>query len=71
MPKSQEEMDKIFDYHAPKEDQPTRYEAIRHAAKDFAKIIDELCPDSEEKSVVFMHFQTAVMWCNAAIARNE
>lgn len=60
-----------FSYHAPKEDQPERYEAIRHKAKMLAAYINENCPDSREKSLAFTKLEEAVMWANAAIARNE
>lgn len=60
-----------FKYHSPKEGQPQKYEAIREKAKELAYIIDELCPNSREKSVAFTELETAVMWANASIARNE
>ena len=60
-----------FKYHAPKEGQPEKYTAIREKAKELAYLIDELCPNSREKSVAFTQLETAIMWANAAIARNE
>jgi len=71
MPKTQEEMNNIFSYHAPKGDQQSRYQELREAAKEFAMLIDELCPDSREKSVAFTQLETACFWANASIARNE
>jgi len=71
MPKSKNEMDNIFTYHAPKGDQPMKYEDIRAAARKFAEVINALCPDSREKSVAFTQLETAVFWANAAVARNE
>lgn len=71
MPKTQEELNNIFTYHAPKNDQQERYEKLRAKAKEFAQMIDELCPDSREKSVAFTQLETACFWANAAIARNE
>jgi hypothetical protein len=59
-----------FKYHAPKEGQPEKYVAIRAKAKELAYLIDEVCPGSREKSVAFTKLETAVMWANAAIARN-
>lgn len=59
-----------FRYHAPKEGQPAKYQAIRDKAKELAHMIDELCPNSREKSVAFTELETAVFWANAAIARN-
>lgn len=59
-----------FKYHSPKEGQPEKYTAIREKAKELAYLIDEVCPNSREKSVAFTNLETAVMWANASIARN-
>lgn len=64
-------LETIFEYHAPKNDQKERYEKIRAAAKEFAFLIKENCPDSRERSVAFTNLQQTVMWANAAIAINE
>lgn len=63
--------DNIYQYHAPKTGQAEKYEAIRAKAKEFALLIDAECPDSREKVVAFTQLETAVMWANASIARNE
>lgn len=64
-------LDNIFTYHAPKNDQLERYEVIREKAKELAEYIQQFCPESREKSVAFTQLETSVMWANAAIARNE
>lgn len=64
-------LDNIYMYHSPKEGQQEKYKVLRQAAKLLAEKIDILCPDSREKSVAFTQLETAVMWANAAIARNE
>jgi hypothetical protein len=46
-----EQIEKAFTYYAPKGDQPERYRAIRDTGKDFAMLIDALCPDCREKSI--------------------
>jgi len=66
-----EELKKRFTYHAPKGDQPARYEQIRLHARDLAERIEIACPKSREKSLAFIKLEEAVMWANAAIARNE
>ena len=43
----------------------------RSKAKELAYLIDGLCPTSREQSTAMTHLETAVMWANAAIARNE
>ena len=60
-----------FTYHAPKEGQPEIYEDIRTMALEFSDLINELCPDSREKSLAMTKLQEAVMWANASIAINE
>lgn len=65
------EIENNFSYHAPKDDQPERYEKIRYKAKMLAAYINENCPDSREKSIAMTKLEEAVMWANASIARNE
>ena len=60
-----------FKYHAHKEGQAEKYEALRAKAKEYAAMILELCPESRERSVALTEIETAMMWANAAIARNE
>jgi hypothetical protein len=62
-------IEQAFSYHPPRPGQPERYEAIRGKAKELAYLLDELCPLSRERSVAMTHLETAVMWANAAIAR--
>ena len=65
------EIEVRFTYHAPKVDQPRRYEALRDKAKEFAYMICDLTPDSREQSLALTNLETTVFWANAAIARNE
>jgi hypothetical protein len=60
-----------FTYHAPKDDQPERYNRIRGLGAALADAINESCPDSREKSLALTNLEQAIMWANAAIARNE
>ncbi|MFA5693463.1 MAG: hypothetical protein WC907_07590 [Acholeplasmataceae bacterium] len=64
------DLDKIYTYHAPKEGQAIAYGLIRDTAKELAKMIEAVCPDSREKNIAFMHIEDAVMWANASIARS-
>jgi len=59
-----------FTYHAPKEDQPVKYEKIREQAKKIAYWIEENCPEGRERSLAFTKLEEAVMWANASIARD-
>lgn len=65
-----EQIENNFKYHAPKEGQPEKYEVIRSNAKNLAYFIDQLCPNSREKSLALTNLEQAVMWANASIARN-
>lgn len=60
-----------FTYHPPKDGQPQRYQEIRDYAHGLGSLINHQCPDSREKSLAMTHLEEAVMWANAAIARNE
>ena len=60
-----------FTYHAPKEGQPAKYEALRAKAKELAYLIFNLAPLSRERSLAMTQLETAIFWANAAIARNE
>ncbi|MFJ7951535.1 hypothetical protein ACIQZG_08405 [Lysinibacillus sp. NPDC096418] len=66
-----QQIENNFKYHSPKEGQPQKYESIREKAKELAYLINEVCPNSREKSVAMTNLETAIMWANASIARNE
>jgi hypothetical protein len=69
--RTREQLDQAFIYHAPNAEQPLRYQALRYSAKELAEMVALYCPDSREKSVALTKIDEAVMWANAAIARNE
>lgn len=64
------DLDNIFTYHPPKEGQQEKYQAIRAKAKELAALMGEECPPSRELSLARTNLEQAVMWANAAIARN-
>jgi hypothetical protein len=57
-----------FTYHAPSSDQLVAYEKLRSSALDFAKAINDLVPDSADKTAAIRKVREAVMTANAAIA---
>lgn len=65
------DLENRFTHHAPKGDQAVRYSEIRRKALEFAALINDMSPDSREKSLSITHLEDSVMWANAAIARNE
>lgn len=64
------QIENAFTYHPPKEEQPGKYTDIRKKAKELAYMINELVPDSREKSLAMTKLEECVMWANAGIARN-
>lgn len=66
-----EQIEDIFTYHKPFGDQPDRYQDLRAEAKELATLINQLCPESREKSLAFTNLQQSIMWANASIAINE
>ena len=63
-------LESAFTYHAPKEGQPAKYQAIRDKAKELAYLIDDLVPVGREQNLAITKIEEAVMWANAGIARN-
>lgn len=65
------ELENRFTYHPPTPDSVPKYTEIRNSAKALAEVIYTLCPPSREKALAFTKLEEAVMWANAAIARNQ
>ena len=66
-----ERVNKDFSFHPMKADQGQRYEAHRECAAGLARLFLMNCPPSRERSLAMTHLEDAMMWANAAIARNE
>ena len=64
------DIENVYKYHAPKSGQPEIYEQLRASIKVAAVLINELCPESRERSLAFTKLEEAVMWANASIARH-
>lgn len=71
MPDIRERIENDFTYHAPTPEQVQRYNKLREAGKAFALLIVEETPASREQSLALTNLEQAVMFANAAIARNE
>jgi len=65
------ELQKRFTYHSPRDTQPKRYNKLREHGGRLAEDIMYNCPPSRERSLALTKLEEAVMWANAAIARNE
>lgn len=55
-------------YRKPTELTIPKYQKIQEKVLELAKLIDELCPESQEKATALTTLQTAKMSANAAIA---
>lgn len=64
------ELKRRFTYHPPTNAQKLKYEAVRRMALMCATWMVENVPDSHERDVAVDRIDEAVMWTNAAIARN-
>ena len=58
-----------FTYYPPTIGQADRSRRLRLYAKNFARLILDLAPDSRERSLAFTKLEEAVMWANASISR--
>jgi hypothetical protein len=64
------DLDLRFTHHPPPDlDTARRHREVRTAVHDCARALDTLLPDSREKSLVLTKLEEALMWANAAIAR--
>lgn len=68
LPLDNDDIDHLFTYHAPKDDQPMRYQNIREAAKTFAKVLLANTKPSADQSAAIRHLRESVMTANASIA---
>lgn len=59
-----------FKYHESSQVQKEKYEKIRSKAKELAYLIEDIAPDSREKSLAMTKLEECVMWANSGIARN-
>lgn len=66
-----EVIERNFALKSPTGDQVVRSQTIRSEAKSLAVTVEGLCPPSREKSLAMTKLEEAVMWANAAIAREE
>lgn len=66
------EIDKRFTYHQPGSQQVAqRHELVRREVGELAAYLNEILPESREKALAFTALEEALMWSNAAIARNQ
>jgi hypothetical protein len=66
---SSEEIDDLFSYHAPTEDQIDRIAKVREACRIAAQAINTNCPGSPDASAAIRKVGEASMTANRAIVR--
>jgi hypothetical protein len=65
-------MDDRFKHHPPKSDAVIGlHQTMREVADHFFNVVTDYCPDSREKAIAITKIEEAMMWANAAIARNQ
>lgn len=68
MPLTTLDLDEIFKYHPPDEDDRGKYERLRDAAKAFATVVLRETASSPDQSVAIRKIREAVMAANSSIA---
>ena len=67
-----ERIENDFTYHPPNDAAVVKHEKVRHYGASYAKLLLSQCPpESRELSLALTRLEEAVMWANAAIARNN
>jgi hypothetical protein len=67
----QTELENNFTYHKPMPKDLIKFESLRKMAKEYAELVNALCPDSREKSIAITKIEESNMWANASIARDS
>lgn len=67
---SNETLDSLFEYHAPNDDQIADMKLLRTNAKTLARTINNVVPDSADKSAAIRLLRQCVQISNAGIVLN-
>jgi nanoRNase/pAp phosphatase (c-di-AMP/oligoRNAs hydrolase) len=65
-----DDINKRFDHHAPDEFKIQKHQIVRSSVKATAQDLFELLPEGREKALALTKLEEALMWANAAIARD-
>jgi antitoxin component of MazEF toxin-antitoxin module len=66
----QAEIAKRFDHHQPTDEKIGIHMEARREYKELAHAMNDLLPESREKSLALTALEESLMWANACIARN-
>ena len=64
----QDQIEKLFTYHAPTDEQKEHYIKIREKGMELARLIHEACPESPDRTTAIRKLRETIMTANAAIA---
>lgn len=64
-------MNKTYAYHKPSSDGLDKITILRVAFSKMHDLIEELAPQSREKSVAFTNLETTAMWAIKAVVCND
>jgi hypothetical protein len=59
-----------FRYHAPSVEGVARHTELSEAFASLAVLVDDVCPDGREKSLVLTKLEEGKFWASAAVARD-
>ena len=63
-------IEKNFTFYKASPEKGELYTEVREKAKELALYLNDICPNSREKSVAITKLEEVVFWINAGIARN-
>ena len=64
-------IDKPYAYHKPSPEGMDKINQLREAYSIVQRIIDEVCPQSRQKSVAITELETSAMWAIKAVVFND
>jgi hypothetical protein len=64
-------MKKTYAYHKPSSDGLDKITKLREAFSNLEDLINELAPNSREKSVAITNLETSAMWAVKAVVCND
>jgi len=65
-----EQVNSLLTFDSPKSGQSEKHEQIAEKAKEFALLVNDLCPDTREKKLALVNIQQSVVMANASLARS-
>lgn len=65
------DLENRFAYHSPSGVKITKHSNVREHCLELAKFINEVAPESREKSLAITKLEEVMFWTNGAIARNN